>query len=74
MAKEASFGEVPGRGREGGEGGREGRTDGQMEGGEGREGKEGGEGRRGIYSGTPHNGHPSTTAICDISANSPGPD
>ena len=25
------------------------------------------------YSGTPHNGHPST-AICDITANSPGPD
>ena len=25
------------------------------------------------YSGTPHNGHPSTTAICDIMANSPGP-
>ena len=25
------------------------------------------------YSGTPHNDHPSTTAICDITANSPGP-
>ena len=26
------------------------------------------------YSGTPLNGHPSTTAICDITANSTGPD
>ena len=25
------------------------------------------------YSGTPHNGHPSTTGICNITANSPGP-
>ena len=25
------------------------------------------------YSGTSHNGHPSTTAICDIMANSPDP-
>ena len=28
----------------------------------------------GDYSGTPLNGHPSTTAICDITANSTGPD
>ena len=26
------------------------------------------------YSGTPHNGHPSTTATLDITAKSPGPD
>ena len=28
----------------------------------------------GGYSGTPHSGHHSTTAIYDITANSPGPD